>query len=550
MYLLPLNITYKNKEKNVFLFVLKVCFKAYTQFSNLCRHKRMHADCRQPVKCDMCQQTFSTLHSLSKHKPFCGQVSAPSKPKQEKGQGRSLPVTDEPVKRKEIIHDMPLIRPTDLGMKLLEPLRINTSLHYSIPGLNPYTNYFLTQGQQLLMNTQLPGMYPFGHKPVNTVQSDAVQEDPSDLKSENNNNSPAEYNAAKSFKRDDRPTVNYRKDSTPESCAKLYEIHQEMPGKRYQVEQPIPLIKTSATASSIQMDSEDEPLDLSAKTTDCPVPRVTHVFGSRASYQSEYSSHNSQKSEISPNPDVKAESINNQRHHQAQGCTAETDSNGTAEHDSYFDDNSPNFNQSVMSDNSSRPKSLQDSALFVTNNEDQFTCHICAKGFPRSANLIRHLRTHTGEQPYRCSDCDRCFSISSNLKRHINAVHHSSFVTVSCSLCGVAFTQLKKLQSHVRREHTVKSSVNKGSEVPETSSSDSSEEGGFSVSTYNRKTQVEGTPLYSDGPSAFGPLSLYKASSDVTASAVGGNLKRKMEPTENLYHLHKIYKKQRVETVC
>lgn len=32
---------------------------------------------------------------------------------------------------------------------------------------------------------------------------------------------------------------------------------------------------------------------------------------------------------------------------------------------------------------------------------DRYTCKFCAKVFPRSANLTRHLRTHTGEQPYK-----------------------------------------------------------------------------------------------------------------------------------------------------
>jgi [histone H3]-lysine9 N-methyltransferase (ecotropic virus integration site 1 protein) len=52
-------------------FQCEVCFKAYTQFSNLCRHKRMHADCRMQIKCNKCGQSFSTVTSLSKHKRFC-----------------------------------------------------------------------------------------------------------------------------------------------------------------------------------------------------------------------------------------------------------------------------------------------------------------------------------------------------------------------------------------------------------------------------------------------------------------------------------------------
>jgi len=53
----------------------------------------------------------------------------------------------------------------------------------------------------------------------------------------------------------------------------------------------------------------------------------------------------------------------------------------------------------------------------------RFTCPYCSKAFPRNANLVRHLRTHTGEQPYVCEICQRGFSISSNLRRHIRNVH-------------------------------------------------------------------------------------------------------------------------------
>jgi hypothetical protein len=52
-------------------FQCEVCLKAYTQFSNLCRHKRMHADCRLQIRCQRCGQPFSTVTSLAKHRRFC-----------------------------------------------------------------------------------------------------------------------------------------------------------------------------------------------------------------------------------------------------------------------------------------------------------------------------------------------------------------------------------------------------------------------------------------------------------------------------------------------
>ena len=37
----------------------------------MCRHKRMHSDCRQLNKCRDCNQAFSTITSLNKHRRFC-----------------------------------------------------------------------------------------------------------------------------------------------------------------------------------------------------------------------------------------------------------------------------------------------------------------------------------------------------------------------------------------------------------------------------------------------------------------------------------------------
>ena len=58
------------------------------------------------------------------------------------------------------------------------------------------------------------------------------------------------------------------------------------------------------------------------------------------------------------------------------------------------------------------------------SGRSRYSCKFCGKVFPRSANLTRHLRTHTGEQPYKCKYCERSFSISSNLQRHVRNIHN------------------------------------------------------------------------------------------------------------------------------
>lgn len=83
-------------------------------------------------------------------------------------------------------------------------------------------------------------------------------------------------------------------------------------------------------------------------------------------------------------------------------------------------------------------------------NKDRYACKYCGKVFPRSANLTRHLRTHTGEQPYKCKYCERSFSISSNLQRHVRNIHNKER-PFKCALCERCFGQQTNLDRHLKK---------------------------------------------------------------------------------------------------
>ncbi|XP_047741595.1 transcription factor hamlet isoform X2 [Hyalella azteca] len=85
----------------------------------------------------------------------------------------------------------------------------------------------------------------------------------------------------------------------------------------------------------------------------------------------------------------------------------------------------------------------------IPRPKDRYSCKFCGKVFPRSANLTRHLRTHTGEQPYKCKHCERSFSISSNLQRHVRNIHNKER-PFRCPLCSRSFGQQTNLDRHLK----------------------------------------------------------------------------------------------------
>ncbi|XP_061398183.1 transcription factor Ken [Musca vetustissima] len=109
--------------------------------------------------------------------------------------------------------------------------------------------------------------------------------------------------------------------------------------------------------------------------------------------------------------------------------------------------NAPHYRQKRPAVNRSNAPA---GANHLYKSKDRYTCKFCGKVFPRSANLTRHLRTHTGEQPYKCKYCERSFSISSNLQRHVRNIHNKER-PFKCEICERCFGQQTNLDRHLKK---------------------------------------------------------------------------------------------------
>lgn len=78
-------------------------------------------------------------------------------------------------------------------------------------------------------------------------------------------------------------------------------------------------------------------------------------------------------------------------------------------------------------------------------------CPYCGYTTKTKANLITHIRRHTGEKRFQCSYCSKRFVAKSELNMHLKI--HTKEKLFNCRLCDYRTPQKPKLKVHIRKHH-------------------------------------------------------------------------------------------------
>lgn len=457
-------------------FQCEVCLKAYTQFSNLCRHKRMHADCRQQIKCKDCNQVFSTVTSLGKHKRFCDgafrntmRVCYTPEKLVSAGLGpipQTSPMTAFMYTQPRYPYYRPFVNsPFPLISQPLAPM--------TTAGFAPTPEALMSPHEHNLENTPLLTENLSATKEVKrelklsdsdmseiSIGSDLDVSSGSDLESEGSTSK--KHFISSSPNTSMSAGHNNKKDSLylNRKCSPLSRNHMDIVVQDTGAQSmPFDLSKSSkAVINEPRSGNEEEPLDLSTKSKETvkifETARKTHIFG-----------------EIKAAPATNAEAKLHYAYQLPNSYMV----------DSFYPIDKDKFSSSLMTLTRfqlSAPgyshmgsfglvhQDMEKNLPPVVKMEksptafryptgpnkykERYSCKYCGKIFPRSANLTRHLRTHTGEQPYKCKYCERSFSISSNLQRHVRNIHNKE-KPFKCSICGKSFGQQTNLDRHLKK---------------------------------------------------------------------------------------------------
>jgi uncharacterized Zn-finger protein len=105
-----------------------------------------------------------------------------------------------------------------------------------------------------------------------------------------------------------------------------------------------------------------------------------------------------------------------------------------------------------------RRNSLHNHNRRVHNNERNFFCDYCGKGFYLKGILLDHIVTHLPKhirgKSIKCSQCPKLFTTPGTLRFHFKDVHAE--VLSTCEECGKTFTSRNLFKQHRKTDHKEK----------------------------------------------------------------------------------------------
>jgi hypothetical protein len=429
----------------------------------------MHADCRQQIKCKDCGQAFSTVTSLSKHKRFCEGALR-------NGVQLGYSHIEKQLTGAPAVGVAPLNSAFLLGLyrhptypPFYQPVG---STYPSLSG-SFYNDIPKSSLTALPQNITSPEEFFKYHKARmsleasrgntgrNSVESDSSSKSLTSPKSDyEQSTSDIEMDHYRSSPSDSKERVTERDRNISPKCESEKHVGLVIDSS-FDPSKPIKRessISPSSLGSFSEDESSDQPLDLTKKAKIEPPAsdstRKAHVFGYPISSDlahpltfgmnspffmqsalpaKETARSYSDFSRYLPFPGLGGSRFAMVPHlDQLQKLDQES--------------------RNVLSTGGSSPASLGPFTFQSSGGKvrERYSCRFCGKVFPRSANLTRHLRTHTGEQPYKCKYCERSFSISSNLQRHVRNIHNKE-KPFRCELCDRCFGQQTNLDRHLKK---------------------------------------------------------------------------------------------------
>lgn len=439
------------------------CSKSYTQFSNLCRHRRTRPACRQRLVCPDCDMIYPTVALLTKHRrDFCCQNNKSSTQPNSILNGRLFdnkhfteqPNINNPILRHDQIYQfvrhnstsplrnycpkLPVAERSGFSSETIAERR-DLLLNESVLHAFRNSNEFYRQTFQDHLNTSLfrpfippsfqffgnSGYFPLNdirHSPTTVLKQTPFNKDiykPPNLSNLRYEEQSSHFNPLKlNLTSHPKSSINARNDW-------LLKTHKNVFSKECkpsQGESTFSLIEPKVEVEESHGISQMDPV-LTQSRVDMKIPSTDNDVLKRQ---------NSQRKCLTNFSIRKICALDSDSDEEGKNLKSDESTSAVALHPSEELFHSNISAQTKMQPLTFRrtnpfnnPRTLEPTKekLCKFRSRLRHRCKFCSKCFPRSANLIRHLRTHTKEKPYKCFRCGRSFSISSNLLRHTKNVH-------------------------------------------------------------------------------------------------------------------------------